>query len=88
MRIFQNALIVSVSSAVLAGPALAIEDPYPAYNFQPSVIYSNPELIEKTSSMASPSATATVQAAAPAAAAFDPKYPAAYFTPTLIYPAR
>ena len=66
--------------------AMASEDKYPAYNFQPSVIYSNPELIEKTSSLPA-SRSASVQAAAPAVVA-DPKYPAAYFVPSVIYPAR
>ena len=87
MRILQCALSVSMLGAMFAGPALASEERYPAYNFQPSVIYSNPELIEKTSSIASSSSATSVQAAAPAVQV-DPKYPAAYFTPTLIYPAR
>lgn len=86
MKIFQCALSASLLTAMLAGPALASEDIYPAYNFQPTVIYSNPELIEKTSSIATSGPATTVQAAAPAAEA-DPKYPAAYFTPTRIYPA-
>jgi hypothetical protein len=91
MKILKCALDVSVLSVVLAGSALASEDLYPAYNFQPSVIYSNAELIAKTSgatlSSSAGGAAATVQAAAPSAEV-DPKYPAAYFTPSIIYPAH
>lgn len=90
MKIFKCALSVSVLSVVLTGSAWSSEDLYPAYNFQPSVIYSNAELIAKTSGAtlsSSAGGAATVQAAAPSAEV-DPKYPAAYFTPSVIYPAH
>lgn len=91
MKIFKCALGLSVLSVALAGSAMASEDLYPAYDFQPSVIYSNAELIAKTSgatlASSADGAAASVQAAAPAAEA-DPRYPAAYFMPSVIYPAH
>ena len=71
-------------STLAAGAALASEDKYPAANFQPSVIFSNPELVAKSTSGA---ATADMAQAAHAVQA-DPKYPAAYFNPSVIYPSR
>ncbi len=77
--------------------AMASEEKYPAYDFQPSVIFSDAELIAKlagaTASVPKPAAAAApapVQAAAPAAPAVeaDPKYPAAHFSPSVIYPAN
>ena len=73
-------------STLAAGAALASEDKYPAANFQPSVIFSNPELVAKSTSGAG-AATADMAQAAHAVQA-DPKYPAAYFNPSVIYPSR
>ncbi|GAB6046898.1 hypothetical protein JCM19379_07210 [Methyloparacoccus murrellii] len=73
--------ITLASTAVIAS-----EDQYPAYNFQPSVIFSDASLIQKLSgaTASTPSAGgASVQAAAHEP---DPKYPAAYFQPSVIYP--
>lgn len=72
----------------LASPlALANEDKYPAYNFEPSVIFSNAELIEKTHGVLA--GGSQVQAVAAATVhEVDPKYPAAYFNPTVLYPTR
>jgi hypothetical protein len=67
------------------GAAMASEDKYPAANFQPSVIFSNPELIAKSTSDGSGASADLTQTAH---AAPDPKYPAAYFNPTVIYPSR
>lgn len=101
--------IAAVAALCAASNAIAAADDskYPAYNFQPSVIFSNPELIEKThgvlastpapvsaapaaastagSSSAAPAAAPTAIAQAPAVAQ-DPKYPAAYFQPSILYP--
>ena len=85
-----------LASAISTNPVAASEDKYPAYNFQPSVIFSNAELIEKThgSLATTPSAGGVVAtASAPAALAAvaheaDPKYPAAYFNPTILVPAK
>ena len=68
---FRLALVLAAATAV---PAMAAEDKYPAQDFKPSVIYSNPELIAK-------SGTATGAVETQHA---DPKYPAAYFSPTVI----
>ncbi|MGZ8217773.1 hypothetical protein [Methylomagnum sp.] len=63
---------------VITAPAMASEDSkYPAYDFKPSVIYSDAALVGK-SSVAAPAA----QTHAP-----DPKYPAAHFEPTVIHAA-
>lgn len=82
----QSLAIVALVAVTVAGSSavLASEDKYPACDFQPMVIYSNPELIEKTSAGSSAGGAATTAQAAMA----DPKYPAAYFTPTVIYPAN
>lgn len=74
-RFWTVLLLVAVSmSAAIAGD----DTHYPAYDFQPQVVYRDPALT-------SASAAATVPASAPAT---DPKYPAAYFTPTIIHPAK
>jgi hypothetical protein len=75
-----------IGLALIGGNALANEDKYPAYDFKPTVLYSNPELIAKAGSTASGHAS-SMQAAAPAAE-IDPKFPAAYFTPSVIYPSH
>jgi hypothetical protein len=56
---------------------------YPGFDFNPTVIYSNPELIAQATAlnMETPASSAAEEAHAP-----DPKYPAAYFTPTIIHP--
>ncbi len=66
-----------VLAGVVAAPAMAGEDAkYPGYDFKPSVIYSNPELIAQ--------GAATPSAKPAEAQHTDPKYPAAYFNPTVI----
>lgn len=90
MTIFKTlAAATLVASALSANPVAASEDKYPAYNFQPTVIFSNPELIEKTHGAVAttPSAGGATALAAVVHDA-DPKYPAAYFNPTLLYPAK
>lgn len=84
MTYSQSLAIASLLALSLGGSAIAqaSEDKYPACDFQPTVIYSNPELIEKTSAGGS----AGGAAASAQAAMADPRYPAAYFTPTVIYP--
>jgi hypothetical protein len=83
-----------LASALSANPAVASEDKYPAYNFQPTVLFSNAELIEATHGAVAttPSAggvtPAAIAAASAAATPADPKYPAAYFNPTVIYSAK
>lgn len=63
--------------AAAAAPVLANAEKFPAYDFKPSVVYRDAELINKSTSG---------KATAPAAAhALDPKYPAAYFTPSVIH---
>jgi hypothetical protein len=79
--------ISAIAAFILAcgassGLATASDEKYPAHQFQPSVVYSNPDLI-KTSVSATVAATA-VQAAAPVVQ--DPKFPAAYFVPTRVFP--
>jgi hypothetical protein len=94
MNTIQTLAVASLAGiSLMASTAMATEEKYPAWNFQPSVIFSNPELIEKTSgALATTPSAGTVaqvpqQAAAPQHEA-DAKYPAAYFNPTLIYPAN
>lgn len=76
------------ATAVNATLSFAAEEKYPAWNFEPTVIFSNAELIEKTHG-----AVASVGSSSPTVVAatvheVDPKYPAAYFNPTILYPAR
>jgi len=73
-------------STLAGGAVMASEDKYPAANFQPSVIFSNPELVAKSTSGGSMAASDMTQAAHAVQA--DPKYPAAYFNPSVIYPSR
>jgi hypothetical protein len=86
MKIEKNILTAALVLAATS-TAMASEEKYPAYEFQPSVIYSNPELIAKTSGATAGASGAMASAAAPTAE-FDPKYPAAYFVPSVIYPAK
>ncbi|CAL1241493.1 hypothetical protein [Candidatus Methylocalor cossyra] len=74
--------------ALAVPPALADEDSrYPAADFKPTVVYQNPELINqlaaasKTDTAPAPSCP---QPAAETQQQPDPKYPAAYFNPTVI----
>jgi hypothetical protein len=66
-------------SVIYQGDALK----YPGADFSPSVIYSDPELISQATAlnMEIPASSPVEEAHAP-----DPKYPAAYFTPTIIHP--
>lgn len=75
---FRTLLILGAAAAT---PALANAEKFPAYDFKPSVVYRDAELINKatTGKSVTPSATP-----APAHTP-DPKYPAAYFTPTVIH---
>lgn len=69
---------VLVLGSLAAAPAMATDEPkYPAYDFSPSVIYQNADLIGK------PAAAGAAETHAP-----DPKYPAAYFTPSVIHKAE
>ncbi len=83
-----------LASAMSTNPVAASEDKYPAYNFQPSVIFSDAALIEKThGALATTPSAGGVAASAPATLAavaheVDPKYPAAYFNPTILVPAK
>jgi hypothetical protein len=95
MQLIKSLAAVSLfSAAVVGNVAVASEDQYPAYNFQPSVLFSDPALIEKTSGSVSAAPAVSHAEAAPAVqtAAFepveDPKYPAAYFKPSVLYPAN
>jgi len=73
-------------TAFAGGAVMASEDKYPAANFQPSVIFSNPELVAKSTSGGSLAASDMTPTAHAVQA--DPKYPAAYFNPSVIYPSR
>ena len=64
------------------------DDKYPAYNFQPTVIYSNAELISKTSGATAGTPGSVSNASAAPVGEFDPKYPVAYFVPSVIYPTK
>jgi hypothetical protein len=93
MTMFKTlATVTLLASAMSVNPVAASEDKYPAYNFQPSVIFSNAELIEATHGAlaTTPSAGGVAAPAALAAVAHeaDPKYPAAYFNPTILVPAK
>jgi len=92
MTIFKTlATATLLTSAMSINPVAASEDKYPAYNFQPSIIFSNAELIEKThGALATTPSAGGVTPAALAAVAHevDPKYPAAYFNPTILVPAK
>ena len=95
MNMVQTLAVASlVGISWIASTAIASEEKYPAWNFQPSVIFSNPELIEKTSGAlaTTPSAGSVTQVPQQAAAEpqheADAKYPAAYFNSTLLYPAN
>jgi hypothetical protein len=90
MKLFFGALVLSAATPVLAG-----DDPrYPIYDFQPSVVYRDAELIAKSSTTPTATATGCPSSAAPMAYTGprvedhepDPKYPAAYFKPTVIHP--
>ena len=75
-----------IGLCLVGANAWANEDKYPAYDFKPTVLYSNPELIAKGGA-ATAGHAASSQAAAPVAE-IDPKFPAAYFTPSVIYPSH
>ena len=94
MNTIQTLAVASLAGiSLMASTAMATEEKYPAWNFQPSVIFSNPELIEKTSGALATTPSAGTVAQVPQQAAApqqepDAKYPAAYFNPTLLYPAN
>ena len=70
---------VAAGFALIPLTASATDDSrYPAYDFQPKVVYVDKEVAKK-------SAPASVKPAKKAVK-FDPKYPAAYFEPKVIYP--
>jgi hypothetical protein len=76
-------IILGLTTAVIAFASFIVSagsnDPYPAANFEPKVIY-----IDKESVKATPQCPP--QKSAEKATEFDPKYPAANFTPKVIYP--
>jgi len=93
MQLIKSLAAVSLFGvAVFSSVAVGGEDQYPAYNFQPSVLFSDPALIEKTSgsvaAVASHSQGTTSVHTAASDAVEDPKYPAAYFKPSVVYPAN
>jgi hypothetical protein len=74
-----RAAAVLVLGSLAVSPAMAASDSkYPAADFSPSVVYSNPELVGKSSA-----SQGTAETHAP-----DPKYPAAYFQPSVIHKAE
>ncbi|WP_031429874.1 hypothetical protein [Methylomicrobium agile] len=66
----------------------ASDDPYPAANFQPKVVFIDKDAAAAASSgSASESVKCPGQAQAAAKQTeFDPKYPAASFEPKVVYP--
>jgi hypothetical protein len=73
--------------------ATAATDPkYPAANFEPTVIFIDKEVATKAGEQNDGKCAPTNVAyndkalAAESEAKFDPKFPAAYFTPKVIYP--
>ena len=102
MRIQKGFLVVAGLALGLsaASSAMAGDEKYPAHEFKPTVIYSNAELIAQTSgatasapaaptaSASSSAASAPVAVASAAPVVADPKFPAAYFTPVLLYPTK
>jgi len=86
MQIIKSLVAASLFTAASVGSvAFAGEDQYPASSFVPSVLFSDPTLIEKTSGSASATPAVHTAASEPAE---DPKYPAAYFRPSVIFPAN
>ena len=83
MNLTVTIVLIFGVSAVFAG-----DEKYPAYNFQPTVIYSNAELISKTSGAVAGSPVSTTAVSSAPVGEFDPKYPVAYFVPSVIYPAK
>jgi hypothetical protein len=79
---------VVLASAMSGNAVMASEDKYPAYNFQPTVLFSNAELIEKTHGALATTPSAGGVASVAVSHEADAKYPAAYFNPTVIYSAK
>lgn len=90
MKTFKTAAAFFAFFAAVS--ATASEDKYPAWDFKPSVIYSNEALINSVGSLASQSSSNAVNQSAPAQPTHtveaDPKYPAAYFSPSVIFPSH
>ena len=82
IRFAPGAALLMILGSLAAASAMADAN-YPAANFSPSVVYSNPELVGKATAWTS--ATASPVAEVHAA---DPKYPAAYFQPSVIQKAE
>ena len=89
-----NSVFATLAAGILlnSGSVFASEDNYPAYDFKPTVIYSNADLIKTVGALASASSSSgavnTASAPNTHTAEFDPKYPAAYFAPSVIIPAH
>lgn len=90
MKTFKT--VATLFAFFAAFSATANEDKYPAWDFKPSVIYSNEALINSVGSLASQSSSNAVSQSAPAQPTHtveaDPKYPAAYFSPSVIIPSH
>jgi hypothetical protein len=92
----KNALILGLAIiAVSPFAAIAAEDPYPASNFEPSVVYMDEQLAAQSAAPVAaqdshdhtrcPDKSVHTEAAA-APVVVDPNYPAYNFQPTVIYP--
>jgi hypothetical protein len=76
-----------VSGLVLAQPATAASDEkFPAADFQPKVVYQDKTLIGQVSSDSKYAGSSSSASKSEAGHPADPKYPAAYFTPSVIHP--
>jgi hypothetical protein len=72
---------------LLASLTAGAETQYPAADFQPKVLYKDPDYkaTESASSTASKTAAAPVEQAKPKAKVVDPNYPAADYQPKVLY---
>ena len=83
-----------IATALILGSTHAFagagDEKYPAYEFKPTIIYSNPELIAQLSgaTAGSPGSSSVSQSSPAPTGTFDPKYPVAYFVPSVIYPVK
>ena len=94
---FLGLALIGISLNSLSVSA-ATDNPYPAADFQPTVIYQAPSIAtnDTTQEASDPNYPASnfapsvifidKQAANQSEAVFDPKYPAANFKPRVIYP--
>lgn len=76
-QLFVQTTFTLAIGLVVSLPCTATDNPkYPAYDFSPSVVYQDPDLVAKSS-------FSQAEVHAP-----DAKYPAAYFTPVIIHRAE